>query len=63
MIMALWYSELMDVHGAFLHGQFSKERKLYMEVQQGFKKYYPWNVVLLLLKTLYGLKQAAYAFG
>jgi len=33
-----------------------------MEVPQGFKKYFPWNVVLLLLKTLYGLKQAAYAF-
>ena len=33
-----------------------------MEVPQGFERFYPQNTVLLLLKTLYGLKQAALAF-
>jgi hypothetical protein len=33
-----------------------------MEVPQGFEKFYPKNTVLLLLKTIYGLKQAALAF-
>jgi hypothetical protein len=33
-----------------------------MEVPQGFERFYPKNCVLLLLKTLYGTKQAAKAF-
>jgi Reverse transcriptase (RNA-dependent DNA polymerase) len=33
-----------------------------MEVPQGFEKYYAKNCLLLLLKTLYGTKQAAKAF-
>jgi len=60
MIMVLWCAELVDVCGAFLYGQFGKEKK--MEMSPGFKKYYPCNVVLLLLNTLYALKQVAYAF-
>ena len=62
MVMARYCGELMDVRGAFLLGEFGKEEKLYMEVPQGFEKFYPIGVVLLLLKTIYGLKQAAYAF-
>ena len=62
MIMAKYCGELMDVRGAFLLGEFGKEEKLYMEVPKGFEKFYPIGVVLLLLKTIYGLKQAAYAF-
>jgi hypothetical protein len=61
-VMAGWWAELLDVKGAFLHGVFEKGRKVYMEVPQGFEKYYPKNCVLLLLKTLYGTKQAAKAF-
>jgi hypothetical protein len=61
-IMAGWCAELLDVKGAFLHGTFEKGRKVYMEVPQGFEQFYPWNFVLLLLKTLYGTKQAAKAF-
>jgi hypothetical protein len=34
----------------------------YFEVPEGFKKYYLPNVVLMLLRTLYGMIQAAYAF-
>jgi len=33
-----------------------------MEVPEGFEEYYPPNVLLLLLQTIYGLKQAAMAF-
>ena len=33
-----------------------------MEIPQGFDKYFEDNYVLLLLNTLYGLKNEAYAF-
>jgi hypothetical protein len=33
-----------------------------MKVPRGFKKHHPDNVVLLLLRTLHGLNQSAYAF-
>ena len=33
-----------------------------MEVSQGYEKFYPKNCVLLLKKTLYGMKQTAKAF-
>ena len=57
-----WVAMLMDVRGAFLHGLFDPGHILFMEIPQGFEKWYPSNVVLLLLKTIYGLRQAAYAF-
>ena len=63
MIMAKYCGELMDVKGAFLLGEFGQEENIYMQVPQGFEKFYnPFTTVLLLLKTIYGLKQAAYAF-
>lgn len=62
MIMAGWVGELMDVKGAFLCGTFEDEHQMYMYVPQGWEEYYPPNVVLLLKKTIYGLKQAARAF-
>ena len=62
-LMAGWISQILDVKGAFLHGEFEEgEEPIYMEVPQGFEKYYGPDVVLLLLKTIYGLKQAAKAF-
>jgi hypothetical protein len=57
-LMACWMGELLDVKGAFLHGDFESGEMLYIDVPQGFAVY----VVLLLLKTLYGLKQASMAF-
>jgi hypothetical protein len=60
--MARMCTDLNDVKGAFLNGLFSKGEKLYMEVPQGFHKFYGYAVVLLLLKTIYGLKQAAYEY-
>jgi hypothetical protein len=49
-IMAGWWAELLDVKGAFLHGVFEKGHKVYMEIPQGFEKFYPGNSVLLLKK-------------
>jgi Reverse transcriptase (RNA-dependent DNA polymerase) len=60
MVMAGWYGSLTDVHGAFLKGNFGPGEQLHMHVPQGL--YYGSNVVLLLLKTIYGLVQSAYAW-
>ena len=62
MLMAQFWAEVMDVCGAFLIPTFKPEHKMYVEVPQGFEKFYPPGVVLLLLKTLYGTKQAALQF-
>ena len=62
MLLARWAANVMDVKGAFLNGKFSDGERLYMKVPEGFEKHYGNNVVLLLLKTIYGLKQAAMCF-
>jgi hypothetical protein len=62
MILAGWTAMLLDVRGAFMNGRFKDDEKVYMYVPEGFEKWYPGNVVLRLLKTLYGLKQAAMQF-
>ena len=63
MIMAGWVGELIDVKGAFLHGDFEDNDEIYMEVPEGFEQHYdPKKFVLRLLQTIYGLKQAAFAF-
>lgn len=61
-IMAHWAIYILDVRGAFLHGEFEDGEQIYMKVPQGFEKFYPGNVQLKLRKTLYGLIQAALAF-
>ena len=62
MVMSEWHSEMIDVKGAFLHGKFEDEERIYMKVSEGFDRFYGTEVVLWLLKTVYGLKQAARAF-
>ena len=62
MIMSRWYAKILDVHGAFLHGKFEEGTKLFMEVPNGFKTFFPGDVLLLLLQSIYGLKQAVFAF-
>ena len=63
MILAGWQGEILDVKGAFFHGQFEEHQQLYMEVPEGFEKFYdPTKYVLLLLATIYGLRNAAMAF-
>lgn len=61
-IMGGMYGELNDVKGAFLNGLFSQGERLYMYVPKGFEKFYATDVVLLLLKRIYGLKQAAFEY-
>jgi hypothetical protein len=62
LLLAKWYLELIDVKGAFLHGEFEEGETLYMEIPEGFEQYYPAGFIWLLLRTIYGLKQAAVAF-
>jgi hypothetical protein len=63
MLMAGWIGALLDVNGAFLNGRFEKHHRVYMGVPQGFEKYFPANVVLLLLKTLYGTNKRQWHSG
>jgi hypothetical protein len=63
MIIANWVGKILDVHGAFLHGRFDYGETIHMEVLQGFERHYdPMHYVLLLLKTICGLKQSAFQF-
>jgi hypothetical protein len=62
MLMAGWTGHVLDVRGAFLKGDFADGETLYMHVRQGMEQWYGKDVYLLLHKTLYGLKQAAYRF-
>ena len=53
----------MDVKAAFLNGHLDQEKeKMYLEIPEGFERFYPTNVYLLLLKALHGTKQAAMVF-
>ncbi len=62
MIIASMLAHVVDVKGAFLHGEFEDREIMHMKVPQGFEKHFPEGSVLLLLKCLFGLKQAAKAF-
>ena len=62
MVMAGWYAHVIDVQGAFLNGRFADGEQLYLKVPEGFENHYTEDVVLRLKRTIYGLKQAAYAF-
>ena len=62
-LMCGWITRIVDVKGAFLRGEFEEgSEPVYMEVPEGFEKYYPPNWILKLQKTLYGLTEAAKAF-
>ncbi len=62
MIMADMLAHVVDVKGAFLHGEFEDGEVIHMKVLQGFEKHFPEGSVLLLKKCLCGLKQAVKAF-
>ena len=58
-----WIAKIVDKKGAFLHGELDEGTdRVYMAVPEVFEKHYDNQVVLLLLKTIYGLKNAAKAF-
>jgi hypothetical protein len=62
MVMVSMIAHIVDVKGAFLHGEFEDGDKVHMAVPCGFEKHFPVKYVILLLKCLYGLKQAVLAF-
>jgi hypothetical protein len=62
MIISKWSAQLVDVKGAFLCGNFKDREEIFMEVLEGFEEFYGAYVLLLLLQTIYGLKQAAAVF-
>ena len=62
LVMSALEGLVINVKGAFLKGYFNKWEELFMRVPEGMEHHYPPNVVLLLLRTIYCLKQAAYAF-
>ena len=62
MLMCGWYAHIVDVMGAFLLGIFQNGEQIYTPVPVGWESYFPSNVLLLLLRTVYGFKQAANCF-
>ena len=62
MLMANYMANIIDIKGAFLLGRFNKGEELFMEISQGFEKYFSENEVIKLLVPFYGLKQASRAF-
>ena len=62
MLMAGWVARIISVKGAGLYGNFEKGEKVHMKVPEGWESFYPPKTVLLLLCTIYGLKQAAMVF-
>ncbi len=52
MIMANWQGQIVDVKGAFLHGEFKDGEVIYMKVSRGFEEFYPDDVVLKLKKCI-----------
>jgi hypothetical protein len=55
-------AHVVDIKGAFLHGECEDREIIHMKIPQDFEKHFPEESVLLLLKCLYGLKQVAKAF-
>ena len=63
MLMANMNAYIVDVQGAFLHGEFDNGEILYCKIPEGFRDAYDPTVERWkLLKTAYGLKQAARMF-
>jgi hypothetical protein len=61
-VMAGFWTEIVDVRGVFLTAEFEQGHQMYVSVPKGFEKYYPGNVVLLLIRTLFCTCQAAIQF-
>ena len=57
-----WIAELVDVEGAFLQVKFVDNEQMYIEIPDGFEKFYRKNEVRKLNVPIYGTKQAASCF-
>ena len=62
LVMTDWTAHVIDIKAAFLKGNFENDKVMYLEVPEGFEKYYEEGTVLEFKRTIYGLKQAAFAF-
>ena len=62
LLMQKGIAHVVNVKGAFVYRKFKGGEKVFVKVPRGFEEFYPKDTVLLLKKTLYGLKQAAKAF-
>jgi hypothetical protein len=62
MVMASMMAHIVDVKGPFLHGEFEDREKVHMAIPRGLEIFFLHDAVILFLKCLYGLKQAARAF-
>ena len=62
MLTSGMYAHFVDVQGVFLLGRFAKSEMIYSQVPEGWEEFFPQYALLLLLKTVYGLKQAANCF-
>lgn len=60
--MANWTGYILGIKDAFLKSTFSDGEKIFMEIPDGFQKWYPSYIVLQLQHTLYGLIQTALQF-
>ena len=62
-VMTGWITNIIDVKGAFLHGEFDEGTEpVYMAGPEGFEDIYDDEVVFKLLETIYGLKNAEKEF-
>ena len=62
-LMAGHIAKILDMKGAFLHGEFDEvEETMYMAVPEGFELIHQSNMVLVMLKTIYELKNVAREF-
>ena len=57
-----WIVELIDVEGAFLQGKFADGEQMYIEIPDGFERFYGKDEVLKLNVPIYETKQAASCF-
>ena len=57
-----WIVELIDAKGAFLQGKFADGEQMYIEIPDGFERFYGKDKVLKLNVPIYGTKQAASCF-
>jgi hypothetical protein len=55
-------AHVVNVKGAFLHSEFDDGEKNYIKIPLGFEEIYDSDIVPLLKKCLYGLKQVVMAF-
>ena len=63
MLMAGWVSSVVDVKGAFLHGDIEDNKVIHMEVPKGSEKHYDNDVVLILKCCLMGLIKQQWRSG